>query len=66
VKIRCRESSEGFTDKDGKAYRFPWFTVGNSYEMTNIKRTGKHCFEADVDGIGHVTDLLVLCFELPE
>jgi hypothetical protein len=65
MKIRCRDSSEGFIDHKRGTDRFPWFTMGNFYEMTNIKRTGKHCFEADVKGIGHVTDLLVSCFELP-
>jgi hypothetical protein len=66
VLIRCTESSEKGTICDRGSMGFPWFEAGKKYEMENIKRTHKYAFQADVKGVGRVTDLLRSCFDLPD
>jgi hypothetical protein len=64
--IRCTDSSEGVTACDDGSTEFQWFEAGKDYEMENIKRTHKYAFQAEVEGVGRVTDLLVSCFDLPK
>jgi hypothetical protein len=63
--VRCIDGSEGYVSEESSSC-FPWFEEGVEYEMTNITSTGRYTFAADVEGIGHVTDLLTSCFELPK